>query len=291
MANTLRGILSFNEYRQPRNRAAYILFFIMAVLLSLVMVFPLIWVFLTSLKAPADVYKIPVTLLPETWNLGNFATAWRSFRFPLMLFNTFAVYLATLTARLLVVLLAAYSLSKLKVPFRRTIYLLFLSTLVLPVFSYIIPSFLVINAFGLYDNWLALILPGAASSFPLLLAKGFMDEMPIELCESARIDGSSELRILWSIILPIAKPVIAVISILAFLEVWNNFFWPQLVITSSEKWTMPIMLWYRTSVIGGNPPMNIQLAGMFFSILPPLILFMFFQRYITEGVTFAGIKG
>jgi ABC-type glycerol-3-phosphate transport system permease component len=73
--------------------------------------------------------------------------------------------------------------------------------------------------------------------------------------------------------------------------VWNNFFWPQLVVPSPDKWIMPVMLWYRTSVIGGNPPMNIQLAGMFFSTIPPMVLFLFFQRHITEGVTFAGIKG
>lgn len=291
MANSVRGILSPNEYRQSGYRAMYIVFFTVAVVLSIVMLFPILWVFLTAMKSPSDVYKVPVTLFPDAWYWENFATAWRNFEFPRMVFNTLAVYAGLIVLRLSVTFLAAYAISKLRVPFRRTIYLLFLSTLVLPVFAYIIPSFLVVNAFGLYDSWWAIWLPGAASSFPLLLAKGFLDEIPYELSESARIDGANDLTILWKIIMPIAKPVLAVISILAFLEVWNNFFWPRLVITDSAKWTMPIMLWYRTSIIGGNPPMNIQLAGMFFSILPPMILFLFFQKYITEGVSFTGLKG
>jgi multiple sugar transport system permease protein len=263
----------------------------LGVAMALLMVFPILWVFLTSMKGPSEVYRVPSRFIPEDWNWRNFVTAWTSFEYPRMVFNTFVVYLGLIALRLTVVMLAAYSLSKLAVPFRRGFYLLFLATLVLPVMAYVVPSFLVVNGLGLFDSWWAIWLPGAASSFPLLLAKGFIDEIPRELSESSRIDGASDLRILSHIILPNAKPVIAVIAILGFLEVWNNFFWPRLVLVTRDIWTIPIMLWYRTSVIGGNPPMNIQLAGMFLSMIPPFVLFLLFQRYITDGVVFSGIKG
>jgi multiple sugar transport system permease protein len=291
MTERSRGILSENEYKQPFYGVVYTIFMVAALLLSLVMIYPIFWVFSSTLKSSAEIYRVPATFFPSNPEWDNFIVAWKAFEYPRMVVNTMLVYLGTLTCRLIVVVPAAYALSRLAVPGRRFFYLMFLATLMLPAAAYLVPSYLVIMRLGLYDSWRALWFPAAAASMPLLLAKGFFDEIPRDLSEAARIDGATDLRILRSVILPNSKPIMAVISIFAFLEVWNNFFWQRLVFSSREKWTMPVMLWWRTSTIGGNPEMNVQLAGMFFSILPPFILFLIFQKYITEGITLTGLKG
>jgi multiple sugar transport system permease protein len=296
MEGRIRGILSPNDYRTPLYRAAYIMFLVGACLLAVGMLAPILWVFLSANKESSEIYQVPPTLLPKTWHWENFETAWKSYQVPRMFLNTAIVYLGFILSRLLVITPAAYALSRLRLPLRRGFYMLFLATLMLPAMAYLVPQYLVIQSLPiikvkLYDTWWALWLPAGASSMQLLLMKGFFDEIPRELSEASRIDGASELRILRSVMLPNARPIVAVICIFAFLEIWNNFFWQRLILPSQARWTMAVMLWYRSFRLGGNPPMNVQLAGMFISIAPPFLLFLLFQRSITQGVTMTGLKG
>jgi multiple sugar transport system permease protein len=296
MAEKTRGILSAIDYRNPSNKFAYTVFLLVAVVLAVIMMYPIFWVFVSAMKESSEIVRMPPTFLPKTWRWENFKEAWASYQVPRMVANTAAVYAGFVLSRLLVITLAAYSLSRLRLPFRRGFYMLFLATLMLPAAAYLVPQYLVIQELpiikvSLYDTWWALWLPAGASSMQLLLMKGFFDEIPRELSEAGRIDGASELRILGRLILPNSKPIIAVVSIFAFMEVWNNFFWQRLILPTQARWTMAVMLWYRSFTIGGNPPMNVQLAGMTLSIIPPLVLFMIFQKYITQGVTMTGLKG
>jgi multiple sugar transport system permease protein len=169
--------------------------------------------------------------------------------------------------------------------------MVFLATLMLPTSAYLVPSYVVIKDLGLYDSWWALWLPAGANSMQLLLMKGFFDGIPKELSEASYMDGASDGRILRSVVLPNSQPIVAVVAIFTFLDVWNNFFWQRLILPSPRNWTMAIELWYRSFVIGANPALDIQLAGMFISLVPPLVLFLLFQKHITEGVTLSGIKG
>jgi len=286
----VRGILSPSEYRRPRYRFAYVSCVLLAIALALVMLYPVLWVFLSAVKPPAEIYRNPPTLFPQTVDWQNFAQAWKSYEIPRMVLNTLVVFAGFLLSRLVVVTMASYALSRLDLPFRRAIYVLILSTLALPTFAYLIPSYLVIKDLGLYDSWWALWIPAGASAFQILVVKNFFDGIPKELSEASRMDGASEPRILWSVILPLSKPVLAAVSIFSFLEVWNNFFWQRLIFSDPKIWTMPVMLYFKSFTIGGNPPVNVQLAGMFLSLLPPLVVFALFQRQITNGVTMTGIK-
>jgi ABC-type glycerol-3-phosphate transport system permease component len=286
----VRGILSPNEYRRPMYRVVHALAFVVAVALAVVMLYPVLWVFLSAIKTPAEIYRNPPTLFPSVADWENFAQAWKSYEIPRMFLNTTLVFLGFIASRLFVVTTAAYALSRLDIPFRRTIYLIIMSTLALPTFAYLIPSYLVIKDLGLYDSWWALWVPAGANAFQILIVKNFFDGIPRELSEASRMDGASEVRILWSVVLPLSRPVIAAISIFSFLEVWNNFFWQRLVFNDPHIWTMPVMLYFKSFTIGGNPPINVQLAGMFISLIPPLLIFLFFQRNITNGVTMSGIK-
>jgi len=286
----VRGILSPNEYRRPMYRVVHALAIVVAVALAVVMLYPVLWVFLSAVKTPAEIYRNPPTLFPSVADWENFAQAWKSYEIPRMFLNTTLVFLGFILSRLFVVTTAAYALSRLDIPFRRTIYLIIMSTLALPTFAYLIPSYLVIKDLGLYDSWWALWVPAGANAFQILIVKNFFDGIPRELSEASRMDGASEVRILWNVVLPLSRPVIAAISIFSFLEVWNNFFWQRLVFNDPKIWTMPVMLYFKSFTIGGNPPINVQLAGMFISLIPPLLIFLFFQRNITNGVTMSGIK-
>jgi len=286
----VRGILSPNEYRRPAYRAVYWASFGLAVALALVMLYPVLWVLLSAVKSPAEIYRNPPTLFPSTAEWQNFAQAWKSYEIPRMFFNTTVVFVGFLVSRLTVVTMASYAFSRLDVPWRGFFYLLILSTLALPTFAYLIPSYLVVKDLGLYNSWWALWVPAGASAFQILIVKNFFDGIPRELSEASRMDGAGELRILWSVVLPLSRPVLAAISIFSFLEVWNNFFWQHLIFSDPKTWTMPVMLYFKSFTIGGNPPINVQLAGMFLSLLPPLALFLLFQKNITHGVTMTGIK-
>jgi ABC-type glycerol-3-phosphate transport system permease component len=267
-----------------------------AVGLTVVMFYPFFWVLTGALKNANEIYQVPPTFLPADWRFDNFAKAWNIYEFPRMIANTLVLFAGFFVSKVVVITLAAYALSRMKLPFRRGFYLVFLATLMLPTVAYLVPSYLVIQQlpglnFGLLDtNW-AIWLPAGADSFTLLLVKGFFDDIPKELSEAGRIDGASEFRILYRIVLPLSKPILAVIGIFAFLTIWNDFFWQRLVLISPENWTISVMLWYRSAVVGATPAINVQLAAMFLSIVPPMILFLLTQKNITTGVSMTGIKG
>ncbi|HTH13501.1 MAG TPA: carbohydrate ABC transporter permease [Spirochaetia bacterium] len=296
MAHIDRGILSPNEYKTPAMRLAYGFFLLLGVGLTLVMFYPFFWVLTGALKDSNEIFLIPPTFLPSNAHWDNFFRAFTYYEFPRMIWNTLVLFAGYFVSRVLVVTLAAYALARMKLPFRRGFYLLFLATLMLPTVAYLVPSYLVIQKlpfvdFGLLDSNWSIWLPAGADSFSLLLMKGFFDDIPRELSEAGRIDGASEGGILVRIIVPLSKPILAVIAIFAFLTIWNDFFWQRLVLISPENWTISVMLWFRSTVVGATPPINIQLAAMFLSILPPMLLFLVSQKNITTGVSMTGIKG
>jgi multiple sugar transport system permease protein len=296
MSSNERGILSPNEYKNPGMKLAYGAFLAVALALTVIMFYPFFWVLTGALKNSSEIYLTPPTFLPVDWRWDNFAKAWDSYKFPQMVWNTLVLFAGYFASKVLVITLSAYALSRMKLPFRRGFYLVFLATLMLPTVAYLVPTYLVIQklpgfSFGLIDtNW-SIWLPAGADSFALLLVKGFFDDIPKELSEASRIDGASEFRILTRIIVPLSKPILAVIGIFSFLTIWNDFFWQKLMLIDPETWTISVMLWYRSAVVGATPAINVQLAAMSLSILPPMLLFLLTQKNITTGVSMTGIKG
>lgn len=296
MNSANRGILSPNEYKSKKMRFLYTLFILVAVFLTLIMFYPFLWVFFGALKTSNEIYSLPPTFLPEDWLWGNFSEAWKFYEFARTMFNSLILYIGFYISKLFVIITAAYALSKIKLPARKFLYMLFLATLMLPTVAYLVPSYLVITKLpiiniSLLDSYWAIWLPSGADSFALLMMKTFFDNIPMEISESGYIDGANHRTILKDLILPLAKPILAVLGIFAFLAIWNDFFWQRLVIISPSKWTISIMLWFRSTVTGATPSINVQLAAMFLSIIPPMIVFLIFQKEITEGAITSGIKG
>lgn len=290
--NSGRSIISKFDRRKFSVKIGYFLCYLIAVGLAVSTFYPLFWVFFGALKDAGEIFQVPPTFLPKDFLWGNFVQAWSVYEIPKVILNTFYVFLGVIGVKLVVLSAAAYAISHLKVPFRKTFYLVFLATLILPFFAYIIPTYLVMDKLRLLDTYWALWLPAGADSFSLLLLKGFFDGIPKELFEAARIDGASEARILGRIVIPISKPILAVLAIFAFMNVWKDFIWQQIILPSAGKWTISVALFYHSlNKIGATLPYNIQLAAMLLSTIPPMLIFLFFQKYLIGGITFSGLKG
>jgi multiple sugar transport system permease protein len=292
-----RSILSVHERKTPAARVLIGVCYTLALVLTLVMFYPLAWVFLNALKDSKEIYDIPPGLVPSHPQWGNYPEAWKIYQLGPTMVNTLVIFIGVVAVKLVVLAMAAFSLSHLRLPAKRVVFLVFLSTLLLPTVAYLVPSFLAVASvpilgINLLNTYWALWIPAAADSFSLLLLKNFFDEIPGELLEASRIDGASNPRILGRIILPLAKPILAVLGIFTFLSVWNDFFWTRLVLGNvPELWPVSVSLWYHSTVVGAQPPANVQLAAMALASLPPLIVFLNFQKHITQGVSFSGIKG
>jgi multiple sugar transport system permease protein len=186
--------------------------------------------------------------------------------------------------------MVGYALAKMRFAGRDKVFLLVLGTLMVPGSVTVIPLYVLISMMGLTNSFGGLILPFLATAFGVFLMRQFMLGIPDELLEAARIDGASELRTFWQIVMPLATPALATLAILTFLGSWNSFFWPLIVATSQEMYTLPVAL--ATFATGQyQADHGLLMAGSLVIVLPVLIVFILLQRLFTEGIATTGIKG
>jgi len=289
-----RSLVSPLELRSPRGRLLYWLVFALLLLLSLSTVFPLYWMFSGALKTTPEMFKMPPTLVPSDPKWGNYPLAWSRLRYSLYFRNTVILALGTWLAQLFVSTTAAYSLSTMRPAYGKVILFLFLSTLMVPAAAYLIPQYLtVVNLpllnIRLIDTWWAVWLPQAASAFNIFVLKSFFDEIPTDLTDAARIDGANAWQMFARIILPLAKPALAVVSIFSVIGSWKDFFWPFLVLTQADL--QPIMVALSRLANRAQEPINLIVAALAIASIPPIVLFLIFQRQIIRGITLTGLKG
>lgn len=189
---------------------------------------------------------------------------------------------------------AAFSLSRLKPAGSRIVLFLFLSTLMVPSMAYLIPAYLTVVSLPivnipLIDTWWGVWLPGAASAFNIFVLKSFFDEIPQDLIDAANIDGAGAARTLAQIVLPLSRPVLAVVSIFTLIGAWKDFFWPFLVLSKVELQPIMVALWRLSARM--QEPLNLIIAGLAIASTPPIILFLIFQKQIIRGITLTGLKG
>lgn len=273
-------------------RIIYSVLLLLLFLATLTTIVPLIWMFLGGLKTSTEIFANPPDLLPRQAKWENFHEAWNSLRFSLYFRNTFLIALGTWFFQLSVASLAAYSLSMLRPKFGNVILFLFISTLMVPAEAYLIPLYLTILDvpifhFDLSNTWFAIWLPAGVSAFNIFLLKSFFDQIPRDLIDAATLDGASAWQTFIQIILPLSKPVIAVVSIFAFINSWKDFFWPLLVLSNPDIQPISVAL-YR---LANNESLNLVVAALSIASVPPLVLFLIFQRQIIAGITFSGLKG
>ncbi|MDQ2587694.1 ABC transporter permease [Saccharothrix yanglingensis] len=239
------------------------------------------------MKPAAELARVPPTVLPETWVPGTYAEAWDLMDLGRYFRNTLVVAVGTWAVQLAVDVPAAYALSRLRPVLGGGILGAMLVTLMMPASVLLVPTYLTISDLGLLDNPLSLWLLGAANAFTVFLLKRFFDQLPAEVLEAARIDGAGQLTMLWRIVLPLSRPVLAVVSIFAVVAAWKDFIWPLLVFSDPARQTLSVAL----QRFAPDTPVNLLLAGLVLSSAPMIGLFLVFQRHVLAGLTAGGVKG
>ncbi len=304
MSNPLEeGTTEHKAYKAPRlsslRSPAHMAAWLVLVLMSILFIVPFLWMISTSLKDFSDLANSNWIPNPVTWD--NYAKAFSFGNWPRWALNTVIITVVAVTGTVLSTSLVGYSFARLRWPGRDVIFGLVLATMMLPGVVTMIPQFILFSrlpAFGFQGSptWVNTFLPLTVPAFTgnaffIFLMRQFMRGIPMELSEAAKIDGASELRIWWSIIMPLCKPVLAAVAIFTFQGAWEDFMGPLLYLQSEHLYTLQLGLRTFDAVAGGAPAYNWLMAASFVVMLPVLVVFILFQRYFIEGVTLSGMGG
>jgi multiple sugar transport system permease protein len=291
----VRTLISATELKRPRTRVVYyVVLSVTTTLFVLAFVFPLYWMFSGALKSPAEFAATPPTLVPHTVEPGNYAQAWTQLEIAHFFRNTVVYALGGWIIQLGIAVPVAYALSKLRPVFGKLVLAGMLASLMLPATALLVPAYLVVSDLPIFDvnllntPW-ALWLPGAANAFNVYVLKRFFDEIDEEILDAARIDGAGRLRILWSIVLPLSRPVLGVTSIFAIVSIWKDFLWPLLVLQDPQTQTISVAL-SRLSISSQVPP-TVMMAGIAIAAVPMIVVLLIFQRSIIGGLSAGATKG
>ncbi|MEU0757525.1 carbohydrate ABC transporter permease [Streptomyces albogriseolus] len=258
----------------------------------LVMSAPFLWMALSAFKTRRDLTASPPVWIPSEWTLSNFSTLLDQLDMPRYFLNSLIVAVLVTLCNLLFCSMLGYALAKLEFAGRSKVFGVVLAALMVPGNLLILPLYVLMTKLGLIDTYAGLVLPFAAGAFGVFLMRQFMQSIPDELLEAARIDGAGEWYIFWCIVLPLVKPALATLTIFTFLGSWNNFVWPLIATNDPDKYTLPVALATfandpNRTVGGGN---GMLMAGSLLVVLPVLLVFVVLQRHFTQGIATAGLK-
>lgn len=278
--------------RDPRRLAGLVVRYGMLLLLTAIFVAPLLWMLSTSLKPNFQTTQFPPHWIPQEFSGEGFSTVTATGSDTPVL-RWFMNSLIAATANTLLILItasmAAYALARMRFRGKNILFAVIVSTLFIPQFVFLIGNYLVVDTFGWLDTLLAVIVPGAAGAFGVFFLRQFFTSLPIELEEAALIDGANRYQIFLRIILPVSKAPLATLAVLSFLVNWNDFLWPVYVLFSAQNYTLPPGL----AVLQGAYTTNytIIMAGAMVASVPVLVIYLFAQKYIIQGVSRSGLKG
>lgn len=263
---------------------------IVLILAGLTFLMPLLWIFSTSLKTAGQVFIIPVEWIPSRPQWKNFVEIFEILPLAYFIRNTFIVTLLGTLGTICSSLLVGYSLARLRWPGREAIFIVLVATMMLPFVVTLIPTFILFKYLGWLDTLLPLFVPSwFGHAFYIFLMRQFMIGLPLELEEAARIDGASSWRILVRVIAPLCGPAIATVAIFAFLAHYNDFMGPLLYLSSNDKFTLPLgIYWYQGRY--GNQ-WHLVMAVSTVALVPVIVLFFVAQRYFIRGIALTGLAG
>ncbi len=288
--NQAEALARRHRTRGLRQAAENIIWYIILLLVAVITVFPFIWVFFTSFKGPTDaIYSIPPQLIPQAPTLDNYIRVGNQLPVANFFLNSVIVAVATVIFNILLTSLAAYPFAKMNFRGRNVIFYALLATFIIPPQLTYIPSFvLAVNTFHYYDSILALIFPSLATVFNIFLLRQAFKSVPNDLLDAARIDGAGELRIWWQILMPIVRPSLATAAIFTFVNQWNDFLWPSLMLHTRSNMTLPVGLVALQGMFASDS--RGIAAGVVITVLPIMIFFIALQRQFIRGLTGA-VKG
>ncbi|WP_082569098.1 carbohydrate ABC transporter permease [Microbacterium sp. Root180] len=276
---------------RSKRRFGSIALHVALVVAGIAMVFPFVWMLLTSFKTLPQLLQDPLKFLPDPWTLDNYTEAWTAVPFGQAYLNSIYIAVLVVIGTLITAAMAGYAFAR--IPFRgsRVLFIVFLATQMIPAQVTLIPFYLLMSQFGWVDSHLALIVPGMlANPFAVFLMRQFVLSLPKELEEAAIIDGAGRWRIFWSVVLPNLKPGLAALSIIVSLSVWNAFLFPLVLLNTPDLFTVPLLL---TSFQGqfGSVNYGLVMAASAIATIPMLIVFVIGQRRILNSMAASGLGG
>jgi multiple sugar transport system permease protein len=259
-------------------------------LVSLLILMPFAWLLSASLRLPRESFTLPPKWLPTDLRWQNYREVFDLVPMADYVVNSLRVTVAIVAGQVATAATAAYAFARLRFPGREALFVLLMSGLMVPLFVTIIPVFVLVKTVGLNDTHGALIVPALVTPFGVFLLRQFFLTIPRELEEAATIDGAGPWQVFWRIIVPLGRPGIVVLAILAFNSYWNEFFRPLIFLNSAERYTLPIGLVSLRGYMGTNS-VAVVLAGVTLAMLPVVIVFLVAQRRLVEGIALTGLKG
>jgi multiple sugar transport system permease protein len=260
------------------------------VLLACLWLAPIVWTVSTSLRTPAQSFSLPPKWLPTDLAFSNYSQVFESVPFGQILANSIKVSVAIVLGQIVTASLAGYAFARLNFPGKNFLFILLMASLMVPGQATIIPVFLLIKWFGLADTLWSLILPAWVSAFGVFFMRQAFMQIPQDLVDAAKIDGAGQWHIFTRVFVPLCSGPMAVLAILSFNTFWNEFFRPLIFLSSQEHFTLPLGLVTLQGYLGTGS-LSVVLAGVVISMLPVLLIFVFAQRYVIEGIARTGVKG
>jgi putative chitobiose transport system permease protein len=277
-------------FRLRRHLLENIVWYIVLTLVAVITVFPFVWVLFTSFKGPTDpIFSVPPQLIPRNPTFENYLRVWRLLPVARFYLNSIVVTISVVVVNILFTSAAAYPLAKMKFKGRDAIFFMLLATYIVPPVLTAIPSYvLAVNVFKYYDKLPSVVFPYLAGILSIFLMRQAFMSVPDDLLDAGRMDGASEFRVWWSIMLPVVRPSLATVAIITFVEQWNNFFWPSLMLQTMEHKTLQVGL---VALQGAflNDQRGIA-AGVVMTVVPMILFFAALQKHFVRGLTGA-VKG
>lgn len=287
-ANTRNAIPADERNRRTLAFVGRLALYVTLIILALITLFPFIWMFVTALKTSREVFQWPIVLIPENPQWANFAEAWSRQPFTRFLQNTIFITLGTTALTLFTSSTAGFAFAKYEFRGKRILFVLVLMMLMLPPQVTLIPTFLMARNLGMVNTYVGLLIPGIASAFGIFLIRQYLQSIPDELIDAARIDGCNDWHIYTKIILPLITPALAVLTIFTFTSSWNSFLWPLIIATSSDMYTLQVGIAFFSGQTGTEYQLMMAVAVV--SMLPVILIYILFQRYFVASDVLAGLN-
>ena len=268
-----------------------LLVYVVLSIVGVIFIMPFAWMVANSFKDIRGIYQYPPEFIPEVWHFENYTEAWTLTHFDLGFLNSAIVAAAVVLGQLFTASLAGYSFARLRFPGRDKIFLLYISLMMVPFTVLLIPLYVQMIAFDWVSTLQAVIVPFLFTPWGTFMMRQFMVTIPRELEDAARIDGCGFFRTYWLIILPLTKPALATLAIFTFVNTWNSFQWPLIVLGKPKVKTLPLLLASFQNQSGMRTPWHLIMAAATFVVIPVLVAFIVGQKYYVRGIVTSGIKG
>ncbi|ASW55285.1 carbohydrate ABC transporter permease [Plantactinospora sp. KBS50] len=262
-------------------------------LIGAFMLVPFLWMVTTSLKPSGTTFSYPPDLFPDTWDFGNYVNLFTLAPFGRYVLNSAVVTAVTVAGQVAFCASAAYGFARLSFAGSKSIFVLFLATMMIPFQVTMIPLFLIVFKLNWVNTYQGLIVPGMSSAFAIFLLRQAFLTIPRDYQDAARIDGANEFTVFFRIFLPLVKPALATVAVFAFMGTWNDLLWPLLIARDEDMRTVELGLAYFnvTSSAYQQPNWPLMMAASVVSLLPVVVVYLFAQRYFVAGISLTGVKG